>query len=230
MTELCARPSCGRRKTKASHGFCHAHAEAYGLVNGFIPATPTRTIINHLLDNGWSRNTIAAAAGVSMATISRAASGEFDRVRVRTAKKVAALADAPAPHPHRVDAWPYQRRLQALQAAGYTQPTIARMFNIPSATVSRVTTGMVDQVSVEVAERIIEAWEHWYTLPVGKPTPMAKRCGWVTPMAWDDIDDPEEQPGHTHCLKCGDRVLARGLCKRCYEVDRYHRRKVAQSA
>lgn len=47
---------------------------------------------------------------------------------------------------------------------------------------------------------------------------------------WDDIDDPGEQPGVTHCLRChrNGEVLVDGLCGRCRNHDavrRYKQRK-----
>jgi hypothetical protein len=91
------------------------------------------------------------------------------------------------------------RRLQALVAIGYTQTELAArlaihtqylwvLTNRPSAQVSQKTYSAVRSLFAAL-------WAHPVEGPPGRRgRSLARKHGWVGPLAWDDIDDPSETP------------------------------------
>lgn len=222
----CARPNCSRAATRgASHGLCRNHATAAGVAAPMLPAHPVAEHIRDLHRHGWSMRGIAAAAGVDDSTVMRIFRGEYAYLRTSTATKLEAVGimDVGA---RTQSAAGSIRRVQALQAAGYDQVRLAAETGVDQTTISKLSRGVQARVNTDIALKIDAAWQRLAALPVGEPTRLAKANRWPVPMAWNDIDDPMEEPGHTHCLKCDNPVLSRGLCKRCYDTARYDTRRV----
>ncbi|WP_066584026.1 helix-turn-helix domain-containing protein [Corynebacterium provencense] len=99
--------------------------------------------------------------------------------------------------------WALRRRLRALQAQGYTPEWIAKKIQ---ANVSDVTTWSTDPHSAikspTTSRRIVRLYD-WVDEHTGGrirdtgPTPEATANGWFPPAAWDDIDNPDENPAVT---------------------------------
>lgn len=100
-----------------------------------------------------------------------------------------------------------RRRLQALMTLGWTSPQLADHLGWDPKEVWRKLS-VRERVTATSAEQIAELYERlWDSRP---PTPRswqavramtktlnnARRRGWAPPMAWDDIDDPNERPKH----------------------------------
>lgn len=93
------------------------------------------------------------------------------------------------------------RRIQALQAIGWGIPDIAREAGLPVPTL-RNPAYRGERVWTSTAERVAEAYERLaMTWPEGRYATrsrrMAARKGWLPPLAWTDIDDPDERPDLT---------------------------------
>jgi ribosome-binding protein aMBF1 (putative translation factor) len=93
-----------------------------------------------------------------------------------------------------------QRRLQALQWLGYSQNELARRLKTNPDRVNRLARRPMG-IQREFAKAIADLFEQLCMAPLPAPSPsvnrarsMARSQGWVPPMAWDDIDDPDEQP------------------------------------
>lgn len=211
----CQRETCTNIAMNAKHGYCLKHAQGTGLMDHHVPAEPTKNRIHQLLNNGWTIRAIAASAGLTTVTIGNITSGRTTSVRTSTARKINQLTNHTNKGPW-LPAWPTQRRLRSLQAAGWTQTAIANATNTSQAGISTLTTGK-RHVTRATAENIAALYAKHEGDPVREPSPAARKHGWVPPAWWDNIDNPEEQPGVTHCLSChAPTIRSSGQCNACY--------------
>jgi hypothetical protein len=91
------------------------------------------------------------------------------------------------------------RRLQGLVAIGHGQSALARRLRWSMTTMTEVISGGLPQVAPQVADAVemlfLELWAHPVVSETGDQVrEIAQRHGWVSPLAWDDIDDPAELP------------------------------------
>lgn len=97
--------------------------------------------------------------------------------------------------PSLIDALGTQRRIQALAALGWSTRRVAEAAGWSShATVRNML--HANQVRRANAEKIAEVYER-LCMTVGPSAAVRRRAvenGWPPPLAWDDIDDPNEQP------------------------------------
>lgn len=227
----CKRPSCTRARY-ANHGYCHVHAKALGLTNPRHPIAELHSIIDELEERGWTRAEIAQQIGVQKRYLHRAL--RQNTVGQNTITRVTALTHQDPPGVRTRPVWPTQRRLRSLRAAGHQARHIAHTTGVDPATISEITHGHITtgRIHTATADAISEYWDAHHRSPVTTPDPVARKQRWVPPMWWDNIDDPGEQPGVTHCLRChrNGEVLVDGLCGRCRNHDavrRYKQRKQA---
>lgn len=92
------------------------------------------------------------------------------------------------------------RRLQALQAIGYGYPRLAIETGISEKTL-RNPTYRGQWVYRVTADAVATVYERLCMTPLDGPYArrsrnMAAAKGWMPPLAWDDIDDPDERPVH----------------------------------
>lgn len=103
------------------------------------------------------------------------------------------------------------RRLQALFALGWTSTDLAARLGVGNARIGHLATdGRQQRVLRTTAAQVAALYDELcMTIPQDPdilPSPrhcrvhdrqrrIAVRNGWVPPLAWDDIDDPDEQPG-----------------------------------
>lgn len=91
-----------------------------------------------------------------------------------------------------------QRRLRALSAIGWTSQNIADAAGLKLATVERIRAGVYRRIGFKLSDTIRAFYEANEMMPrVGQYAVRARRSavrkGWLPPLAWDDIDDPEEK-------------------------------------
>lgn len=195
----CVRPAC-TRTTHASHGYCDIHARIYGVQDTYVPAGPTARDIDDLVANGWSLYAIGEATGLSRQGLKFIAQGQRETVRQSTQQKIAALAGQSSPITP--PTWPSARRLQSLQAAGFSQQEIAGQIGYDQTTLSKIMSGGKRFVDPAVAAAVARFYDEHKSDTVRKPARAARGKPWPTPMWWNDIDDPDEQPGVNVCLSC----------------------------
>jgi hypothetical protein len=193
---------------------------------GYVPIAKTRRRIHALQQLGYSYQRISDLSGVSIGSISRIANGQVGRVLTRNAAKIQAIDLVPA-DTHLVPAFRVQRRLQALQAIGWSLVAIAERTGWSTQNLNGLMSPWRerDEVTRETFDLIDAAYRSMAMRP---PTESkwtkatrtrAARKGWVSPLAWDDIDDPNEvHPAP--CPKCGRTAFARGLCRNHYYESR----------
>lgn len=176
-----------------------------------VDAAPVKAHLEQLRAAGIGKRTIAARSGVALTVISRLigidTSRPARRVHPDTARKLLAVTVDDHADGSFTDALGARRRLQALVALGWTQTEIATRIGWTTANLNRITLGHVAQVTRATHTLIDELYEQLSMRP-GPSTRaqgVARRRGWVPPLAWDDIDDPLEQPA-VDLVRRSDRV------------------------
>lgn len=175
-------------------------------------AEPARQHVRRLMDEGMGRRTIAKAAGVHSSTIVGLLYGrggtEPRPPRKQISKdleaKLLAVTHQVADGAN-VDGLGTARRLQALVAAGWSQNRLADMLGMLPSNFGTLIHRHRSQVLLSTAKRVEELFDaHWDQLPptttrfeqagVTRAKREAASKGWATAAAWDDIDDPAEEP------------------------------------
>ena len=184
----CKRPKCTRQANR--QGLCHQHYEREPM-RGYVDAQPTRERIQLLLDRGMGWRGIEDATGLSVGWLKKHAG----RVQARTQHRVFSI-----PVPRRVvaggevDAWPTRRRIQALAAIGWPQYVISEKCGWQPKYANYLLGR--DVVLSSTAARVDAVYRSLCMTPGPSEAAVriAKRHGWIPPLGWDDIDDPNERP------------------------------------
>ena len=136
---------------------------------------------------------IAKASGLNQGCLNLITSGANKTTHHATIRSLKKLPTTPPSNIGYTPAWPYERRLQSLQAAGYSTSKLAEISGLSNALICKITLNRADWVRPETAKKLTTMWEKLATQPIiGPPTKTSTRRLWVTPMMWDDIDDPNE--------------------------------------
>ena len=206
---------CHRQAAPGRHGYCRWHAEALGAADTYTDSTPVAEHVDALLDAGWECATVARAAGLRIQTVYKLRDRTTTTVRKSTADGILAIRPDDTDDPAWIPAWPYQRRLRALQAAGWSQHTLATAAGVTQSLISKLSNGRRFTTRA-TAEVINDMWRELQNKPVaGPPTDVAARRKWAVPMEWDNIDDPDEHhpdPGVLIPVSPNERKLAGSIC------------------
>lgn len=102
-------------------------------------------------------------------------------------------------HALTVDSTGTRRRIQALHAIGWTWAALAPELGITRSGVGLLAGDRNPTSYASTAQRVAEVYERLCMAPpVGSAAKRARtnaaRQGWLPPLAWEDIDDPGEQP------------------------------------
>lgn len=175
---------------------------AYGRWQALVDAQPVREHVQSLRSH-YGIERIAELAGVAYATVNTLIHPIGGTVRTHLRKQTAdaLLAVQPALSAVRdgrpVDATGTRRRIQALAAIGHPlirqSLMVGRDRNFAGSILTR------QQVTAHTARQVRDLYERLENRPrldaIGKRTRrFAASHGWAPPAAWDDIDDPAEQP------------------------------------
>lgn len=98
--------------------------------------------------------------------------------------------------PLRVDSLGSTRRLRALMTIGHTQQRIASELGWSKFKVNAIVIGRHQLIGVTKAREIAAVFERLSGVPGDsqRVRAWAARRGWLAPLAWEDIDNPEEIP------------------------------------
>lgn len=189
----------------------------YGQWQPFTDAAPVREHVQAIRATNMSVRNLAAATGVSVATLDHllfGSNGYPPAAHIRTESARTLLAYWPTLDDYIdaaiLDACGSRRRLQALAVRGIPTTRVAAHLGLPKPVVERAKRN--SQVTARTARLIRDAYND-LSAKNGEQsgvTPWsARRCatqaqakGWAPPAAWDDdtIDDPSAQPNWTgHC-------------------------------
>ncbi|WP_086846962.1 helix-turn-helix domain-containing protein [Amycolatopsis kentuckyensis] len=185
--------------------------ENYGRKTHWVDATPVRDHVNRLREFGMGTPTIARVAGVHVSVVQHLIWGRpyaklepaqnihklLARRLLRVEPKLAncspmALVSGVGP----------RRRLQGLIADGWSPSEIARHLDVDKVLIHRYL--KADRVAAKTAIEICKLSEALANVDPPRATRYDKqnytkaknsavRHGWVTALAWDDIDDPDEE-------------------------------------
>lgn len=188
----CARPTCNRAANpKKNRGLCNPHYDKAPL-RGYVDSMPARNRVARLRALGMTLDMLTEQ-GLSKWGIQGINTN--DRILAMTEERVFSI---PLPEPilsgAPVDGLGTRRRLQALMALGYPTAMIGAELGMMQNAVS----AMAKRATVTAAKRaaVAELFERWCMTP-GPNAETAKRAarsGYMPPLAWEDIDDPDEVP------------------------------------
>lgn len=156
---------------------------------------PVRAHIRRLLVRGGSYRSIADATGCGINTIRWIADGTRTKIRASTARRVLAVASAPETQ-RPVPALGSIRRVQALMAAGHSVTVIRAAAGVNHNVMANLVSGAATGVWGCTAAAVAEAYDR-LSMTAGssaRSRQRAERAGWPPPLAWLDIDDPDENP------------------------------------
>lgn len=109
------------------------------------------------------------------------------------------MSRAAALIPARTDAIGTSRRLQGLIAIGHSETVIASVLGLDQPTLAPILRGQQSEVSTKTAAAVRDLFSLLWMHPVpgsagARSRALAKANRWVSPLAWDDIDDPDARP------------------------------------
>lgn len=186
----CVSGRCTRVANR--QGLCQQH---YNLapVRGDVDGTATRERIQLLLDRGVGWKGIKAATGLSAWWLT----SSTGKVRARTEQLILGIPVPDEPVAGgRVSGLGTARRIQALACIGWPQAALGPMLGRgPAYTNQMMHRGVLMSSTAADFARL---YRELCVTP--GPSEAAKRIaaarGWAPPLAWDDIDDPDETPKH----------------------------------
>ena len=165
----------------------------------------TRDHLHKLTTAGITLTKIHELTGISMHTLGRITLGKTTTIQAETETRILALQPNPnhvSPHTP-TNPTGTARRLQALQYNGWTQTQIANMLGSQVAHIWKLThqkTGASKQTADKIQDLYNQIWNTRpapYTKYNTLAANIARRHGWLPPLAWDDdlIDHPAHH-GH----------------------------------
>ncbi|MER7612472.1 hypothetical protein [Nonomuraea wenchangensis] len=187
-------------------------AVATGVHRRDVDAEPVRQHVAKLQAAGLGVQRIAELAGVGYDTVRRLLYGKpsegtapTKKMRPETASKLLAVRFGLLPSEGWVPGVGTRRRVQALSAMGWPLPLVAARCGLSPDTVQRLTRAPDDgRVDASTARKVADLYRRlWCLDPAseGVPAPTVARLrsiaagkGWVTPIGWGDIDDPDATP------------------------------------
>lgn len=252
------RPITGYRTYKCRCYRCSNAANTYDRVRQkaiqnntwqpLVDATPTLAHLDRLREAGLGCRRIARAAGLNRATVVRYLSDtsrprpqqihpEFAEALLAVTVSSAVAAGG------RVPSLGSRRRAHALAAVGWPLTAQAEQLGVQVGDYAH----SLDrpQLSAGRAEAIAALYERLSGTPgpSSRARAFAKSRGWAPPLAWDDIDDPDETPsvyargevcGNGHSYDDGNRYRdpsnGRTRCRVCTNAARARSVKRAKAS
>ncbi|GAC1374274.1 MAG: hypothetical protein NVSMB4_01650 [Acidimicrobiales bacterium] len=158
-----------------------------------VDAAPAREHVQKLYRWGYTEGGIAAEAGVHQTTVGRVRTGALPVLRARTSDALLATSVYPSDRHTQVPSTGLVRRLNALSALGWAGDDVAALLGTTEAAVTNWRTR--PRVLWTSHLRVAELYDRIGMDP--GPSPQARsratRYRWHPPLAWDDIDHPDER-------------------------------------
>jgi len=191
-----ATRTCDCGSCKKCHNREHARrvyaAQAMGRWEPKGDLVAVRAHLDWLRSQRVSSEAIHEATGISASTVRRIQSGINQSVTKHVADQI--LAVTPADGIQRL-AVGTRRRIRALGRVGYSTYFIADQLNTSQNVIWELANRR-KYVWGTTADRIAELYDR-LSMTVGPSRTSIARAtakGWPSPLAWDNIDDPDEQP------------------------------------
>lgn len=191
----CYRRGCRRDECRTADRIYRKRAELRRLsgIPGHVAGPIVAAHLRLLTDSGREIRDIAAESGVSVRAIGYILHGQ---AKVTRPKALAILAVKPLATSPRVAPTGLIRRVQALAAIGWPIEWTAQQAGIHPSYLFNIIGGRVPAIPRDLAARFVAVYREHSTRPGPSQyaRSSARRNGWHGPLAWDDIDDPTEQP------------------------------------
>ena len=187
----CRCPDCTAASTRAVKRARYARTHGRP---GIVAAEPVREHMRRLVAAGMTVSRIGIAAGMAPTDGRRILTSTSDVLRRTTAEAILAVSAAPLTVPS-VGA---RRRIQALALLGWSMPAICDAGGIAPGTLRGAQ--VEDRITVRTNDAIRHAHDLlWNATPpdvwqTRRRRVQARRAGYAPTLAWDDIDDPDQQP------------------------------------
>lgn len=171
----------------------------------YIPAGPVSAHVRSLLAAGMTQVEIADAAAVGRSTIHRY-THTGKRIHADVARRIIAVTPGPVERETGyVPAVGTVRRLRALVAVGWSMRHLSELSGMtlrPIAVTGRTV------VCVETARTVEDLFDRLAMTPGPsiRAREFARARGWVSALAWDDIDDPHARPDLGSAVDVEDEV------------------------
>lgn len=177
-------------------------------ISTLVDAAPVKAHLAQLRAAGVGKRTIAQRAGVAQTVVNRLIGIDHSkparRVHPDTAAKLLAVTAEAVADGQVIDGTGTMRRAQALVAIGWTQADLAARIGWTLGNFNGLVHGRRD-VTVGTARLVADLYDRLSMRP--GPSQRARnisaRYGWAPPLAWDDIDNPAEQPAERRKARQG---------------------------
>jgi hypothetical protein len=192
------------------------HKRSVGIPTSLVSAGPATRHVQALVQLGWSCGTLADLTHneLSIHTFHNLNNSKYRTIERRTAATVIQI-----PHTLNVPTWLNDtsevpplgatRRIQALTALGWTRDQLQQQI-APGVSLNHVARGLYDSMHAHRWHAIDELYQRLCMTP-GPSTIGATRAaarGYHPPLAWDDIDCPDETPrNHAYARGTGVDVV-----------------------
>lgn len=191
----CYRRGCRRAECRKADRIYRKQYELRQLagIPSHIPGPVVAAHIRALTGSGHTIRGIASRSDISERAINYILNGQENVLR---AKALTVLSIQPLTEAPRVDATGTARRIQALAAIGWPVIWTAAQTGYHYSYLFSITGGHRHTIPRPVAQRFTALYrEYSHRAGYSEFTrSIARRNNWHGPMAWDDIDDPSEQP------------------------------------
>ena len=140
--------------------------------------------------------------------------GRRHRITYRMAALILAAPDKPGRnHRGRVPAHGSTRRLRALTVMGWSMAELGARAGVDPDSLNKVRAGNHPTIGPKFAAIAEELYDELWDQrgPNTRAATAALRKGWLPPLAWDDIDDPDETPTVTDDRDEPDEVVVQRL-------------------
>lgn len=226
----CRTPDCARVSCRPD-GWCVPCARKRGKMQPNQNADIARHHLHTLKVKGWTNDAISEATGINLGTLTNLETGHTQHCLNTTVTALRILTTQPVTGVVYLPAWPTQRRVQSLLAAGHVGRSIAAFVGCAPTMISKLANECGVKVHRDIAVGVQAYWDTHANDPVTTPGFKYRDKPWVTPAWWDNIDDPAEQPGVSHCRRCHrDNIKYSGLCNACVQVRVKARRRERNAA
>ena len=160
-----------------------------------VPSTAAWDVIDRLRTAGWTSSAIASATGIPESTVTHAVRRGRDGWAWGP-RHSAAIINHGTPTTGQVGAYGSRRRLQALAALGWTLDALTARTGLGFTTLAAIRSGVTTRVGVTLANQVAAVFDELHMVPGPsiRSRQHAASQGWVSALAWDDIDDPAEVP------------------------------------
>lgn len=171
----------------------------YDRAHGIYRRVDTALVAKHvqrLHADGLTYRQIARLADVEPTSVYQLLRGRAAYLQHTTAARLLAVRPGQMPVHGWVDVTGARRRLQALVAIGWTQAALADRLNISASHIQHYLHGDAPTVHVDRHNQVAALYRELHMLPgpSKRARTTAARHGWAPPLAWDNIDDPDERP------------------------------------